>query len=223
MGNLVVKLTGKAFDDPETLRKFVSIALELIKEHRMAIVSGGGRIAREAIALARALGVTSNYWLDEVGIAAARLNALVLLSALAPHSYPRVPTSIGEALEALGSYRAVVMGGLVPGQSTSAVALEVAEALGVSEVYDLAAVDGVYDKDPRRHGDARLLKVVEASRLRRMLDAGQVPGDYALVDQRALDVALRSKIAIKVASYKNPENLIAMIRGENPGSVIEPV
>ncbi|MGC9181516.1 UMP kinase [Thermogladius sp.] len=222
MDTVVVKVTGKIFDDQEALRRFVEVVRELARERRVVVVAGGGRAAREAIERAKSIGVSSNYWLDEIGIEASRLNALILVASLQPLSYPGVPRTLGEVMHGLAYSRVVVLGGLVPGQSTAAVLLEVAEAVGAREVYDLSAADYVYDKDPRTSPDARPLKVVEASKLAEWLKAGQVPGDYALLDLRALDIAVRSRITIKIASYKNPGSLIEMMRGGNPGSTVIP-
>jgi len=219
---IALKVTGKIFDDEEALGELVEVVRKLSAEYKLVIVAGGGRIARESIALARSLGVSSNYWLDEIGIEASRVNALVLAAALQPLAYPGVPTSLGDVLRALESSRVVVLGGLIPGQSTASVLLEVAEAVGLNEVYDLSAVDYVYDRDPRVHPDARPVKVIEASRLAQLIEARQIPGDYALIDLRALDIAVRSRITIKIASYKKPGNLLEMVKGGNPGSTIIP-
>ncbi|WP_440058946.1 UMP kinase [Thermogladius sp. 4427co] len=219
---IVVKITGKAFDEPDILAKFVNTVREIARENKVVVVAGGGRVARDSISLAVKLGVSSNYWLDEIGIGASRLNALVLAAALQPLSYPGVPTSIRGVLEAVNASSIVVLGGLIPGQSTASVMLEVAEALGVSEVYDLSVADYIYDKDPRTSPDAKPLKIIRVSELAGMLKASQIPGDYALIDLRALDIASRSGIIIKIASYKDPGNLLEMIRGGNPGSMIIP-
>jgi len=77
---IALKVTGKIFDDKEALGELVEVVRKLSEEYKLVIVAGGGRVARESIALARSIGVSSNYWLDEIGIGASRLNALVLAS-----------------------------------------------------------------------------------------------------------------------------------------------
>ncbi|MEZ0393478.1 MAG: UMP kinase [Desulfurococcaceae archaeon] len=221
-GPLVVKVTGKAFDSPEILARTVEQIRELARSRSVLVVVGGGSLARKAIDLARSLGVASNFWLDEIGIEASRLNALLMAAALSPLSAPKIPSSLREALDMLASHRVVVMGGLVPGQSTAAVALEAAEMVGAREVYGLSAAGKVYDSDPSANPNARPLDVVKAAELKAILGSRGLPGDYALIDSTALDVAIRSKITIKIADYRRPELLAEMVSGGNPGTTILP-
>lgn len=223
MKPLVLKVTGRVFDsEPELLAKLIHVVRGLSENYRIVIVAGGGGTARRYITSAKSIGVSSNYWLDLIGIWASRLNSLLLISALQPYSYPKPAASLEEALEALASSRIVVMGGLIPGQSTASVAVEVAEALSVSELYYLSAAGYVYDKDPARYPDAKPLKEINASMLKEMLRQKQLPGEYALIDEKALDLAVRSNILIKLVDYREPEKLLEAIRGGNPGSMIHP-
>jgi uridylate kinase len=85
---LVIKITGKAFDDPELLAKYIDVLRKLLEEYRILVVTGGGSIARKYIDSATRVGVKSNYWLDLIGIWASRLNGLILISALSNYAYP---------------------------------------------------------------------------------------------------------------------------------------
>jgi uridylate kinase len=219
---LVIKITGKAFEDLALIEKFVRVLENLLQEYRVITVVGGGGIARRYIEAARALKVKSNYWLDLIGIWASRLNGLLLISALSGYAHPSIPTSLEEALTALKYSKLVVMGGLIPGQSTAATLLEVAEAVGAEKVYYYSAVGQVYDKDPLKHPNAKPLKVVMASELKALLEQKILPGEYALIDEKALDIAIRSKIEIYILNYREPEQIFSALRGENPGSLILP-
>jgi len=219
---VVVKLTGKLFDDSAKLKNYVELFRKLVEKYKFAIIVGGGNRAREAINLAKSVGVSSNYWLDVIGIAASQLNAYILIAGLTPHAYHKPVESLAELLQAVKTSSVAVIGGLIPGQSTAAVAVEVAEALGVDTVIDLAVVDYVYDKDPVKHPDAKMYKEIPASQLKRLLEQSILPGEYALIDVRALEMAMRSGIKIYIAHYKNPENLVKILSGENPGTVIYP-
>jgi len=220
--HVVIKLTGKAFDDPDVLRKYIELLRSLVEKYSFTIVVGGGRRARDLIEMARSIGVKSSYWLDLIGIMASRLNAYLLISSLYPLAYHKPVESLEELQHAVKTSKIVVVGGLIPGQSTAAVALEVAEALGVDRVIDLAAVDYVYDRDPSKHPDAKKYTEISAAKLKQILEQSILPGEYALIDVRALDLAIRSRIAIYIAYYKDPENLIRILRGENPGTIIYP-
>ncbi|WP_338042057.1 UMP kinase [Desulfurococcus mucosus] len=220
---LVLKITGKVFDEGASLvARYIELLRMLLDEYRVVVVAGGGNMARKYISDARALGVSSNYWLDTIGIWASRLNSLLLASSLQPYAYPKPAASLEEVLDALSSHRVVAMGGLIPGQSTASTAVEVAEAVGVGKLYYFSAVGFVYDKDPLRHPDAKPLREVDATRLKAMLEQKQLPGEYALIDEKALDLAVRSNIVIQLISHREPEKLMEAMRGGNPGSVIYP-
>lgn len=218
----IVKLTGRVFDEPQLLKGYVEQFRRLIDNVRLVIVTGGGSLARRYIEIAKNLGVESNYWLDEIGISVSRLNSYLLISALRPHSYPKPVETLSEAIEATGIFKVTVMGGLIPTQSTASTLLEVAEALGVKDVTYVSAVDMVYDKDPVKYSDAEGFKEIDASKLIEILEQRALPGEYALIDMRALEIAIRSGIRIHVVGYRNVDNIMRVLKGENPGTIIYP-
>jgi len=220
---LVLKITGRAFNaDPHLLRRYVNVVKSLLDARKLVVVTGGGAYARKYIEVARDVGVESNYWLDLIGILASRLNSLLLISALSNHAYPHPPESIEEAVKAVGCYKLVVMGGLIPGQSTASVLLQVAEALGVKKVYYYSAVGRVYDRDPARYPGARPLSVITASELKSILEQRTLPGEYALIDANALEISVRSGIEIQLLDYREPEQIYNALEGENPGTIVIP-
>lgn len=223
MKALVLKITGKAFDAGSSLvRKYVGVIQKLLEEYKLVVVAGGGEAARKYISLARDIGVRSNYWLDMIGIYASRLNALLLISYFQGRAYPKPVESPQEALEAITKCDLVVSGGLIPAQSTASVALELAEALGAGELYYFSAIGYVYDKDPRKYSDAKPFKEIRASELKSVLQQRMLPGEYALIDEKALDIAIRSGIRIQLIPFEEPERIFDALRGENPGTLIKP-
>ncbi len=224
---VVIKITGKAFNEPghEILGDYISVFKKLINTgYRLAIVTGGGGLARRYIGYARGLGVENNYVLDIVGIWASRLNALLIASALQPHSYPQPIEDLETLRRITPHYKAYVLGGLIPGQSTAAVALEVAEALGADKVIDMAAIDHVYTADPRRDPSAKPLDKVTSRELRKYMETGTLPGEYQLLDNHAIDIMERSMIRVYITHYRSPWKIIDILeKGENPGTIIEPV
>nr|WP_245521924.1 UMP kinase [Staphylothermus hellenicus] len=220
---LVIKITGKLFDtDASLIKGYVEIFKDLSRKYKLAIITGGGGLARKYIGYAREIGVSSNYWLDMIGIRSAQLNAYLLISSLYPKAYPEPVNNLEELLRIINNYEIAVLGGLIPGQSTASVALEVAEALGVNKVIDYSAIDKVYDKDPVKYPDAKPYNKISITKLREILRQKQLPGEYALIDLRALDIAERSKITIIITHYKKPETIYDILRGENPGTIIYP-
>ena len=224
---LVIKVTGKAFDDNnyELIRTYINVFKELVdKGYKLAIITGGGGLARNYIDFARQLGVSNNYILDIIGIWSSRLNALLIASAFYPYSYPLPIADLETLRSVLPYYNVFVLGGLIPGQSTAAVALETAEALGEDKVIDLAAIDHVYTSDPKRDPNARPLKEISSIELRKYMETGILPGEYKLLDNHALDIMDRSGIKIYLLYYRNPQKILDIVeKGENPGTIIKPV
>jgi len=220
---VVVKLSGALLYPPRGpyYRGLLGVLRELASEG-LGVVVGGGPPAREYIRALADVGASQSAR-DLAGIAASRLNAYVLALALGRLSAPRVPESIDEALELYYAGRVPVMGGLQPGQSTNAVALALAEAIGARLVVNaLNGVAGVYDRPP---GDprARLLKRVTTRKLREIVSGySQTAGEYRLIDHVALGIAERSGIAIRFIDGSTPENILAAARGEDVGTLVEP-
>ncbi len=220
---LVIKLTGKAFNNKDVIKKHIDTYKELVNQgYKLAIITGGGGLARKYIEMAKALGVSSNYWLDMIGIMSSRLNAYIIQILLRPLSYPDIPSTIEEAILYSDKYKVIVLGGLLPGQSTAAVAVEVAEALNAKTIVDYSAVGMVYDKDPSKHPDAKPIRKIKALELIQLLEQQSEPGHYEFFDKKALLLAVRSGITIYITSYTKPESIWEIIKGGNPGSVIYP-
>ncbi len=221
----VLKITGKAFE-PENvlvLSKYRNVLEKLVLDgYKFVIIAGGGFIARKYIDMARRLGIKEAFWLDEIGIRASRLNALLLSLLLQPYSYPYPLEEISEVIDKIRINRIVVMGGLVPGQSTATTAVEIAEAIGSKTILNAGAVDYVYTKDPAKHPDAKPLHTVKASELLKILETRMLPGEYQLLDQHAVDIMIRSSIKMILFHYQKPEKIIQAIKGENPGTIIVP-
>ncbi|MCC6034195.1 MAG: UMP kinase [Desulfurococcaceae archaeon] len=219
---MVLKITGKAFTSSDLLLRYIEVIRALSKTHRVVVVTGGGEIARRYIEVARGININSNYWLDEIGIWVSRLNALLLIGALSPFTSPTPPQTLEDIIRAAILYPVTVTGGLIPGQSTALVLLQVAEALGASRVYYFSAIGKVYSKDPTKYPDAQPLSEITVTELKRVIEQKILPGDYALVDLHALELAIRSNIEIQILDYKKPELLFEALRGQNPGTRILP-
>ncbi len=220
---LVIKLTGKTFRDKDIIRRHVDTYRELVEQgYKLAIITGGGGLAREYIGIAKALGLSSNYWLDMIGIMSSRLNAYLIQTLLRPYSYPDVPSTNRETILYSDQYKVVVLGGLLPGQSTAAVAVEIAEALNARKVIDYSVVGMVYDKDPSKYPDAKPIRKIKASELIQLLEQRSEPGHYEFFDKKALLLAIRSRITIYITSYTKPETVWDIIKGGNPGTIIYP-
>jgi uridylate kinase len=213
---VVVKLTGKLFDDRSragVLREIAGvISRKASKGFRLAVVVGGGRRAREYIELGRELGLAEGV-LDMVGIEVSRVNALLLASLVGSVAHLPVPRSVEEFLRAWSTGRVVVLGGLQPGQSTNAVAAVVAELVGADLLVNATDVAGIYDSNPKENPNARLLKEVRVEVLEGMLRSEELAGLYELFDRVAMNIVKRSRIPLVFLSAYDVKSLEGAIEG----------
>ncbi|MGQ4912196.1 MAG: UMP kinase [Candidatus Thorarchaeota archaeon] len=223
---VVLKLGGSLIygDDGHVLLERIREYAKAIKTltengHTLVVVVGGGRPARTFIAAARELGA-SEAQCDWLGIKLARNNAELLCAALGDLAYPRIVETLDELEVAAKQGLVVLMGGLVPGQSTNAVAAVAAETVGADILCNATNIDGVYDRDPSLKG-AKKLDSVTIEELDRILSAGGTrAGEYKLFDPVAIRVVGRSKIPTVIFDGQEPENLILVTGGQKIGTRI---
>ena len=219
---IVVKLSGSLFDSMsrDEVKGICGLLSKLrCRDVQPFIVAGGGRVAREYIELARSFGANEAY-LDEVGIEASRLNAMIIIACLGAEAYPYPPKTLEEYVKAAESGRIVVSGGLQPGQSTNAVAAIVAERLHADLFINATDVDGIYTADPRVNRSAKKIDVIEARELVRMLSSKEAEaGTYDLLDLVAAKIIERSGIKVRVVKC-TPEAIEAAVMGKDIGTLI---
>ncbi|MEM4201009.1 MAG: UMP kinase [Nitrososphaerales archaeon] len=217
----MLKLTGSLFDrDAEDIRAVAKVLADVLKELcGLTVVTGGGKAARHYIDIATRLGA-DQATLDEIGTEASRINAKLLIITLGSLAYPYPPDTLEEAVKAVSTGKVVVAGGFQPGQSTNAVASLLAERLSASLFINATDVEGVYDKDPKRFRDAKLLKKVSVAELRRILEGSSTyAGTYELMDPLALKIIERSKIPTRIIKC-SPECIRGALVGRDIGTLI---
>ncbi|KYH36117.1 MAG: uridylate kinase, partial [Candidatus Bathyarchaeota archaeon B23] len=149
-----ISLGGSLLADLDTFRRYADVLRRLkARGHRVVVVCGGGRRAREYIAQARSLGAPEGLQ-DRVGILVTHLNALLLIAALGEDADPRIHRRAGDVRRHLDD-RVLVGGGHLPGSSTDYRAVLFARAMGADLIVNATDYGGVFDKDPSRHPDAR--------------------------------------------------------------------
>lgn len=174
---------------------------EAFPDEQVAVVTGAGRLNRYQSAVKG-----NNGEKDLIGIKATRLHAQTLLTAM-EESYPELPKKPVEVQKAAASEQNIVMGGLVPGYSTDAVAATVAELLD-AELFIATTVDGVYTDDPEEVEDAEKFDEITVEELLDITGGSNEPGIYSVVDETAVRIIERSNIEAKVfkASLENLHN-----------------
>ncbi|MBD3196538.1 MAG: UMP kinase [Candidatus Lokiarchaeota archaeon] len=213
--SIVIKIGGSLlFDMNHNINaQKISDFCDIVKKHpnydKIIIVVGGGIIAREYIQIVRSF--TQNEALcDTFGIDISRINARLLISYLGSSAYPLVPKSIEELSIANLQNRIVLMGGLQPGQSTTSVALEVAEYIAAPKLIILTDVGGIYNKDPKKFDDARLIEHINSADLTKLIikrknNLQAAAGEYRIFDTVSLQIIKRSNISVFITSGLNLE------------------
>ena len=142
-------------------------------------------------------------------------------------AYPQVPESFKELSTAIITSKIVVMGGLQPGQSTTSVAIQVAEFLKTARLVILTDVDGIYDKDPKVFDDAKLLRELNYDSLQKIIleisgDKQAAAGEYRIFDAVSLQILKRSNVVVSVISGSNLDQFKKLWNNEkaNVGTTI---
>jgi uridylate kinase len=219
-----ISLGGSLLTRNQTFGKYERYAevLKALKSkgHSLIVVCGGGSPAREYIGLAKELGADSDIQ-DRLGILATHINALLLISALGSDAHPHIHRR-GRDIKKHIDNLILVGGGHLPGSSTDYRTVLFAEAAGSDLIVNATDVDGVYDKDPKRHSDAVKLEKITFSRLEEIIlnSAKQVPGEYGLFDLKAVRRAKKLRVPIIFIDGTDPQEIMRAVEGGHRGTVI---
>ncbi|ELZ92910.1 uridylate kinase [Haloferax mucosum ATCC BAA-1512] len=186
-------------------------------------VVGGGGVARDYISAARDLGA-NEVQLDQFGIDVTRINARLLIAALGAQVDPKVAHDYEEAGDAIRRGDISVMGGVMPGQTTDAVAAALAEYVDADLLIYATSVDGVFSADPNTDPDATKFEEMTAGELVDVIgDIEMNAGSSAPVDLLAAKLIERAKMRTIVLDGTNPDRIEpAVLRGEHTGTDIIP-
>lgn len=219
--DLVVSLGGKIVSEAVesgNLPEYVE-ALEELQDgtDTLVIVTGAGDLKRY-IAAASDFEV-SEAWKDLIGIKATRLHAAALSSALGANV--PVPEDLEAVAELSENHEVIVLGGLLPGQSTDAVAAQCAEIVDADRLVLATTVDGVYDSDPEENGDAELYDELGYEELLELVAEHETSaGGYPLVDLLAAKLVQRSGIETVVLDGRDPAVLSQGASAEPSGTLV---
>lgn len=222
---VVLRIGGSVVASPintELIDRYTELLKTLQKRgHEVAAVVGGGKLAREFIAVAKGLGLDMQAQ-DELAISVSRLFAQLFLKKLGSAGCGKVAITLDEAAECLKQGKILVMGGLKPGITTDAVAALVAERVHADLLVKGTDQDGVYDKDPRKHKDAIKLDHLFLEDLCKILELNKhEAGLHQVIDPVAIEVLKRKRMKVIVVNGFNPENILAAVNGESVGTTID--
>lgn len=222
---LVIRIGGSVIAspiNPQLINGFVDILEKLRQDgHQIAVVVGGGALAREFIGIARNLGLDEKAQ-DEIAISISRIFAQLFLMKLGEKGCKNVPVTIEATAKCIEEGNIVVMGGLKPGMTTDAVAALVAERLKADLLVKATDQDGIYDKDPRKYADAIKLDHLRFEDLSKFLAENKhKAGLHQVVDPEAVKILQRKRIRLVVVSGFTPRNVLLAVEGKRVGTLVE--
>jgi uridylate kinase len=222
---IVLRIGGSVVASPvdtELMSKYAEIVRKLReRNHELAVVVGGGSLAREFISTAKNLGLDMQAQ-DEIAISVSRLFAQLFLKKLGNLACEKVALTLEDAATCLSDGRIVVMGGLKPGITTDAVAALVAEHVNGMLLVKGTDQEGIYSKDPRKYSDAIKLDHLSFDDLQSVFSESQhKAGMHQIVDPEAIKVLKRNRVKLVVVNGFWPENILLAVQGERVGTVVE--
>jgi uridylate kinase len=217
MKRVVISLGGSVLVpslEKNHIRAYATVLRKLGKGHRIYVVVGGGGEARRYIGVARTLGI-DEATADELGIQVTRMNALLLAGALGEAAYPNIAESYRDAARFGESGKIVVMGGVIPGQTTDAVAALLAEKVRADLVINWTSVDGIYSADPKKHTDAVKHSTLTPVELQAIIRGDRLEaGSNTVFDTLAAKIIGRSGIPLVVLDGRKPIDPRKAIKGK---------
>ena len=221
---LVVRIGGSVVASPvniELIGKYADIIKSINQNgHEVVVVLGGGALAREFIGLAKNLSIDMTGQ-DEIAISCSRLFAQLFLKRLGEAGCNKVAVTLDEAARCLAEGKIAVMGGLRPGITTDTVAMLVAERVNAELLIKGTDQNGVYNMDPRKYPNAVKIDKMSVEELVSVFENNEhKAGIHQIIDPEAIKVLKRTRLKIVVVNGFNPENILAALKDENVGTII---
>ncbi len=229
---ILLKLSGEVLAggngfgiDQERLHGLAEEVAEVARAGvQIGLVVGGGNFFRGVSAAARNM---DRVAADHMGMLATVINAIALQDALEKQGIPtRVMTAISmhsvaepyirrRAIRHLEKGRIVIFGA---GTSNPYFSTDTAATLRGLEIHaevvaKATSVDGVYDKDPRKHGDAVRYESVTFQEVLAL--------QLGVMDASAVAMCRDNKLPICVFDLRQAGNIMRVAMGESVGTLIQ--
>ncbi len=228
---ILLKLSGEALSgnkghgiEPEVLRTFSEEIKEVFQKGvEVALVLGGGNIHRGVVGTDKGMDRTAS---DHMGMLATVINALAMQDSLEKIGVPtRLLTAIEmkeiaepyirrRAVRHLEKKRVVIFAGGTgnPFFTTDTAASLRANEINADLILKATKVDGVYDKDPKKHPEAK--KFQELSYID-VLNKG-----LKIMDSTAISLCMDNNIDIIVFNVFQKGNILKVVEGEKIGTLV---
>lgn len=229
----VVKIGGRSVMDAgrAVVYPVVDALSQAMKTKKLIIAAGGGVRSRHTFAIGIDLGLPTGV-LAQLALADSLGNAHILGTLLSPYGVVAIPPEIfGHLLPLfLASAPGVVCNGdppyslwehmpaagRIPPHRSDAGAFLLAECFGCKSLTLVKDVDGLYDRNPRDHTGATLIREIDNVELeKRSLDT--LPFERVLLDLLASARQLKS---FQIVNGRYPERIVAALEGEHVGTIV---
>ena len=229
---ILLKLSGEALAGgqhmgihPTTIGQ---IADDVKEAHSLGVeiglVIGGGNFVRGVAAAAQGMDRASS---DYMGMLATVINSMAMQDALEKRGLQtRVQSAIGmsaiaepyirrRAIRHLEKGRLVIFaaGTGNPYFTTDTAASLRAMEISADVIMKATNVDGIYDKDPRKHDDAKLYPTLT------YMDV--LKQGLQVMDSTAISLCMDNKLPIITFNLNKPGNIARVVRGETIGTVVK--
>jgi uridylate kinase len=222
---IVLRIGGSVIASPVNpvlIGKYADLLRELKRQkHEVAVVVGGGNLAREFIAVAKDVGLDEPAQ-DEIAISVSRVFAQLLVKKLGTLACGKVPLTVEDAADCLSRGKVAIMGGLKPGMTTDTVAAMVAERVKADLLLKATDQEGVYDKDPKKYLDAVKLDHLRLEDLTTVFSRDKhAAGIHQIIDPEAVKILKRHPVKVVIVNGFNIGNVSMAIKGKNVGTLID--
>jgi uridylate kinase len=196
------------------LKRFKKIILCHTKNYKFIIVCGGGSIARKyiyALKKENAKTILQSF----AGISATRMNARFMSYFFNKNPEMGIPHTL-ETLEKYLKKEDIVFCGALeykPNQTSDSTASSIAMHFK-TEFINLTNVQGLHDKNPFKHKDAKFIPKISWKNFYKMATKKKFsPGQHFVLDQTAAEIIMKHKITTYILG-KNLKEIEALLRGK---------
>jgi len=212
--NIIISLGGSLIVpneiDLDFLRKFRNLILKHLKKRRFFIYVGGGKTARRYQRALTEFGATA-VERDWIGIETTSLNAKLIKTLFGNLCYPEIIVDPNKKIKLKKDI--FVAAGWKPGWSTDYNAVLLAKNLGgIKKIINLTNIDYVYDKDPKKFKDAKILKEIDWKNYRKIVGEKWSPGLSSPFDPISAKLAEKLRMKIIIINGREIERLENVLR-----------
>ncbi len=201
--------------DYDYLHKFENFIKKLNQRYKIVIVTGGGKTARDYIKPLKK-DKASEYFYSSVGIMSTKLNARLVSGFF--NLRDSIPDSLKEVKIQLDKKGLVICGalGFQPKMTSDGGAAQITAYLKSELFVNLTNVDGLYDKDPKKHKNAKFISCIEYKEfMKRINKIKYEAGQHFVLDQAAAKIISKFKIPTLILNGDKLENLDEYLQGKN--------